>query len=334
MRIIVDAMGGDNAPLEIVKGCELAVKEFDIDITLVGDENAIKKVASENEISLDRMNIVHTDVALAMDDDPLSMRKADNKSSMAVGFRLLADNEGDAFLSCGNSGAMVAGATFIVKRLKGIRRVAFAPVIPSMTGNFMLIDSGANNDCTPDMLCQFGVMGSAYMKNVMNVENPRVGLANVGAEAHKGRELQREAYELLQKEDINFIGNVEGRDIPEGKCDVVVADGFSGNLILKTYEGVAMVLMRKIKGIFKKNIKNKLAAAMVLSDMKQMKKEFDYNATGGAPVLGCSKPVFKSHGSAVAKTVKNALGLTVSYVNSDVVGKISAAVATDKSDKK
>ena len=334
MRIIVDAMGGDNAPFEIVKGCALAVNEFDIDITLVGDENAIKKVASENEISLERMNIVHTDVALAMDDDPLSMRKADNKSSMAVGFRLLANNEGDAFLSCGNSGAMVAGATFIVKRLKGVRRVAFAPVIPSLTGNLMLIDSGANNDCTPDMLCQFGVMGSAYMKNVMNVENPRVGLANVGTEAHKGRDIQREAYELLQNENVNFIGNVEGRDIPEGKCDVVVADGFSGNLILKTYEGVAMVLMNKIKGIFNKNIKNKLAAAMVLSDMKQMKKEFDYNATGGAPVLGCSKPVFKAHGSAVAKTVKNAIGLTVSYVNKDVVGKISAAVAAEKSDNK
>ncbi len=330
MRIIVDAHGGDNAPLEIIKGCEAAIKEYDIDVTLVGISEEIKNSASLNQVSLERMEIVEAQEKLAMDSDPMSIRKQDNQTSMAVGFRLLAEGKGDAFLSAGNSGAMVIGSTFIVKRMKDVKRVAFAPIMPSMNGCFMLIDSGANNDCSPEMLRQFGIMGSAYMEAVMNVEKPRVALANVGTEVHKGRDLQREAYAMLKEAPINFIGNIEGRDIPAGACDVVVADGFSGNMILKTYEGVALELLKKIKGIFKKSIKNKLAALLVLSDMKKMKKEFDYNSYGGAPVLGSSKPVFKVHGSATANTFKNAIGLTVSFVNGDVINKISEIINSEK----
>lgn len=326
MRLIVDAYGGDNAPLAVLEGCAQSVKEYDIDITLTGDEKDIKKVASENNISLERMEIVNAPDKMAMDADPITVRKPDNNTSMAVGMRLLAEGKGDAFLSAGNSGAMVIGATFIVKRMKGIKRVAFAPILPNVNGCSMLIDSGANNECTPEMLRQFAIMGSAYMESVMNVQNPRVGLVNVGTEPHKGKDLQREAYEILKETPINFIGNVEGRDVPAGSCDVLVADGFSGNLVLKTYEGVAIELMKKIKSVFSKKLKNKLAGAMVLSDMKSMKKEFDYNTYGGAPVMGCSKPVFKVHGSAKATTFKNAIGLTVNFVNGNVIDKISETV--------
>lgn len=190
----------------------------------------------------------------------------------------------------------------------------------------MLIDGGANVDCRPEMLQQFGIMGSIYMEKVMGIKNPRVGLANVGTEEHKGGEMQHEAFRLLKATDINFIGNIEGRDIPDDAADVVVADGFTGNMILKLYEGVALTLMGKIKGILQKNIKNKLAAAMILPDMKQLKQQIDYNEYGGAPIIGAAKPVFKVHGSAKAKTVKNAIRLTKSYVEGDVVGEISRSI--------
>ena len=190
----------------------------------------------------------------------------------------------------------------------------------------MLIDCGANVECKPQMLLQFGVMGSIYMEKVMGIKNPRVGLANVGTEPHKGGELQQKTYELLENSKLNFIGNVEGRDVPVGGCEVCVSDGFTGNLILKTYEGVASALMSKIKGVFNKNLKNKLAAAMVYGDLKEMKKSVDYNEFGGAPIIGCAKPVFKAHGSANAKTFKNAIRLTKEYVENNVVEEISAAL--------
>lgn len=327
MRIIVDAFGGDNAPLEILKGCELAVKEYGIDILLTGSEEIIRKVASENNISLEKMEIVDTPDVITMEDDPLSVVKTKKTSSMAEGFRRLAAGEGDAFVSAGNSGAMVTGATMIVKRIKGVRRVAFAPVMPKSKDFFMLIDSGANTECTPEMLCQFGIMGSTYMEKVLHVKNPRVGLANVGTEEHKGTENVRNAYALLSKSSLNFVGNIEARDIPEDAADVVVADGFTGNIILKLYEGVALTLLSKIKGVFKQSLKNKLAAALVLKDMKAFKKTVDYNEFGGAPVIGARKPVFKAHGSAMAQTFKNAIRLTMEYVESGAISYIEETVS-------
>ena len=245
---------------------------------------------------------------------------------MAVGLKMLHDGEGDAFVSAGNSGAICVGATLIVKRIKGIKRPGFAPVIPTLEGSMMLIDCGANVECKPQMLQQFAVMGSIYMEKVMGIKNPRVGLANVGTEPHKGGELQLKTYELLENSKLNFIGNIEGRDVPVGGCEVCVSDGFTGNLILKTYEGVAGALMDKIKGVFNKNLKTKLAAAMVYSDLKEMKKSIDYNEFGGAPIIGCAKPVFKAHGSANAKTFKNAIRLTKEYVENNVVEEISSAL--------
>ena len=326
MNIIVDAFGGDNAPLEIIKGSLDAKNEFGVDITLVGNEEIIRKVSRENELNLDGVKIVHAETVISQNEAGTEVVKSKKDCSMAVGLKMLHNGEGDAFVSAGNSGAVCVGATLIVKRIKGIKRPGFAPVIPTLEGNMMLIDCGANVECKPQMLLQFGVMGSIYMEKVMGIKNPRVGLANVGTEPHKGGELQQKTYELLENSKLNFIGNIEGRDVPVGGCDVCVSDGFTGNLILKTYEGVASALMSKIKGVFNKNLKNKLAAAMVYGDLKEMKKSVDYNEFGGAPIIGCAKPVFKAHGSANAKTFKNAIRLTKEYVENNVVEEISAAL--------
>ncbi len=327
MKIIVDAFGGDNAPLEILKGCADAVRELDIDILLTGDETIIRRVAEENAISLDRMEIAHTESVITMEDHAGEIMKSKSDSSMALGLKKLAAGEGDAFISAGNSGALIVGATLIIKRIKGIKRVAFSPVIPKKEGFFMLIDSGANVDCKPEMLQQFGIMGSIYMNKVMGVKDPRVALANIGTEEHKGGELQHEAFQLLKNAPVNFVGNIEAREIPYDAGDVIVADGFTGNCILKLYEGVAMCMMGLIKDIFTKNLKNKIAASLILPDMKELKKHMDYNEYGGAPIMGASKPVFKAHGDSKAKTFKNALRLTKAYVEGNVVDEITRSVA-------
>lgn len=329
MKIIVDAFGGDNAPLAIIKGAVDAKNEYGAEILLTGDEAVIRRTAAENGISLDGIEIVHAPGIFTNNDQPSTIRsKAKADTSLATGFRLLKEGAGDAFVSAGNSGAIGAGSMFIVKRIKGIKRVAFAPVIPTAEGKAMVIDSGINTDVRPAVLQQFAIMGSAYMEKVLGVKNPRVGLANVGTEEHKGDELRQETYKLLQDTPVNFVGNVEGRDIPLGGSDVVVCDGFTGNMIIKTYEGVAIALLGKIKGIFKKSFKNKLAAAMVLDDMKKLKKDMDMDELGGAPVLGCSKPVFKAHGSANAKTIKNAIRVCMSYVSNDVIGTVTKELSS------
>ena len=326
MKIIVDAFGGDNCPLEVIKGCAMAVEGLNIDIILTGIESEIRKCAEENNISLNRMEIVHCDEVITMEDEANSVIKTKKNSSMAVGIRLLNEGKGDAFISAGNSGALCVGATLGVKRIKGIKRPAFAPVLPSANGYFMLIDGGANVDCRPEMIHQFAVMASIYMEKVMKVKNPRIGLANVGTEDHKGTELYRESYQILKNSNLNFIGNVEGRDIPRGVCDVVVCDGFTGNMILKTYEGVAAVLMNEVKNVFATSAKGKMAAALVMKQLKDMKNRFDYNSIGGAPILGSSKPVFKAHGDAKARTIVNAIGLSKSYVEAKAIDEISSSL--------
>lgn len=331
MKIIVDAFGGDNAPGEILLGCAQAMDELGIDIVLTGDRARLEAAAGKLGLSdrLSRMEIIECGDVLTMEDDPMSVIKEKTDSSMAVGLRALAEGRGDAFASAGNSGALVVGATTIVKRIRGVKRVSFAPILPKKKGFFMLNDGGANVDCRPEMLLQFGLMGSEYMKKVMGVENPRVGLANVGTEPHKGDDLRRDAYALLsQFPGINFVGNVEPRDIPDDACEVVVTDGFTGNMLLKMYEGVALTVMGLVKDVFQKSVKNKLAAGMVYGDMKALKKQIDYNEYGGAPIMGATKPVFKIHGSAKASTVKSALRLTRDYTQSgftDEIGRIIKA---------
>lgn len=325
-RIIVDAFGGDHAPDEILKGCRMAADELGVQIVLSGSAEKIKEAASRVGVDIQSFEILDCPDVITMEDEPTDIMRAKKNSSMAVGLRALAEGKGDAFASAGNSGALVVGSTLIVKRIKGIKRVAFAPLMPKSEGFFMLADGGANNECRPEMLEQFGLMGSVYMQKVMGLQNPRVGLANVGTEEHKGGELQHEAYKLLSaRRDLHFIGNIEARDVPYDAADVVVCDGFTGNIMLKMYEGVAMALMDKFKAVFKKNLKNKLAAAVVLNDMKALKKQLDYNEYGGAPILGCAKPVFKVHGSAKANTLKNAIALTVKYAESNIIDEIRTA---------
>lgn len=323
MKIIVDAFGGDNAPLEVIKGCIKALEVYNnIEIILVGSKEIIEKTAADNDISLTGIMIEDAPDIITMEDEAGDIMKSKNQSSMAVGLKLLASGGADAFLSAGNSGALIMGATMIVKRIKGIKRPAFSPLMPKVDGQVLLIDSGANVECRPEMLQQFGIMGSVYMDKIGGIKNPRVGLANVGTEDHKGGELQHKAFELLKQAPINFIGNVEARDIPHDGADVIVADGFTGNIIVKMYEGVASALMKKFKEVFTKNLKNKLAASLVLKDMKQLKEYMDYNNYGAAPIIGVSKPVLKTHGSAKSDTFVSAIKSVIDYTERDVIGEI------------
>lgn len=332
MRIIVDAFGGDNAPVEIVKGCIEAKKEYGIDITLVGTKD-LDKICNDNDLSLDGFDIEYANSVIDQNEPGTVVLREKKDSTMAVGLKMLADGKGDGFLSAGSSGAICAGATLIVKRIKGVKRPGFAPIMPNTDGFFMLMDAGANADCKPQYLLQFAQMGTIYMNKVMGIGNPRVGLANIGTEEHKGTELQQEAYKLLKESNLNFVGNVEAREIPQNACDVVVCDGFSGNMIVKTYEGVAMALLGQIKGIFKKNLKTKLAASMIMPELKEFKAKFDYNEFGGAPIIGCSKPVFKAHGNAKTSTFKSALRLTKEYIEQNVVEEISSSILNMKEDE-
>ncbi len=328
MKIIVDAFGGDNSPDEIIKGCALALDDHEnVEIILTGSEKKIRESAKRNSVDISRVTIADCEDVITMDDNPIDICKKKKNSSMGLGFQMLANGQADAFMSAGNSGALLSGATLMVGRIKGVKRPAFSPIMPNKEQLFMLIDGGANNECKPEMLREFAIMGSVYMNKVMKVDNPRVALANVGTENHKGDPLRQEAFALLQNAPVNFIGNVEGRDVPRNCCDVLVTDGFTGNMILKTYEGVADVLMSMMKDIFTKNLKNKLAAAAVMSDVKDLKKLVDHNQYGGAPVLGAAKPGFKVHGSAVAVTVKNAVKFTKRYVETNVIDEIARTVA-------
>lgn len=323
MRIIVDAMGGDNAPLEIIKGAMLAVDEFNLDeIILVGDKEKIDACVNENKIQLKNTTIVPTTQVIDNCDDARLVLKGKPDSSMSVGFRLLNEGRGDAFVSAGNTGAITVGATLITKRIKGVKRPAIASVMPSAQKPFLLMDCGANAECKSEYLYQFGQLGSMYMENIMGVKNPRVALANNGAEETKGTPMIKEAYQLMKNAPYNFVGNIEGRQIPYGDADVVVADGFTGNLILKTYEGVAKVLMQGIKDAFMKSTISKLSYLGVKSGINDMKTQFDYKEYGGAVMLGVKKPVVKAHGSADARTFKNAIKQSVWFLQTDLIEKI------------
>ncbi len=319
MKIIIDAFGGDNAPLEIIKGAMMAVEEYGIDVILAGNQEKILQCVKENGITLKNTEIADADGEISMSDDARSVLKEKAGSSMGVGFRLLAEGRGDAFVSAGSTGAITVGATFLAKRIKGVKRPCIASVMPSAENPILLMDCGANAECRPEFLYQFGLMGSLYMKNILKVANPRVALANNGEEETKGTSVVKEAYALMKQADYNFIGNIEGRQIPFGDADVVVADGFAGNLILKTYEGVAKVLMNGIKGVFKKNLFSKLCALGVMGGINDMKKQFDYKEYGGAVLLGVKKPVVKAHGSADARTFKNAVKQAVWFLENDLI---------------
>lgn len=329
MKIIVDAHGGDNAPLEIIKGCQLAVAELNAQIILVGKSEELKKIMSDNNISDTGIEIFDAPDVITMEDEPTAVIKTKKESSMAVAFRLLKEGVGDAFVSAGNSGAVLVGATMIVKRIKGVKRAALATVIPSQSGPLMLADIGANVVCKPEYLKQFAVMGIEYMRYIHKIENPTVALLNNGTEEHKGQDLHQEAYQLLKESDINFIGNVEGREISTGGSDVIVTDGFAGNIALKTYEGLGKMMANEIKGMFKKSLLTKIGALFVLKELNAFKKKFDYKEYGGAPLLGISKPVIKAHGSSDAKAIKNAIRQAITFHDSNMIEVIKSKLENE-----
>ena len=331
MNIVIDAFGGDNAPLEVIKGAVDAHRDFNVDITLVGDVNKIKKCADDNGIDINSLKTRQADTVIDICEEPTEVIKGRKDCSMAVGMQMLADGEGDAFVSAGSTGALVVGATFIVKRIKGIKRPALATILPTATTPTMLLDSGANADCRPEMLVQFGIMGSAYMNKILGVESPRTGLANIGAEPSKGRELELETYKQLQTAPLNFIGNIEARQLPMGDCDVCIADGFCGNLMLKLYEGMAKFFSGELKTLLTKDLKSKIAAMLVMKNVKEFKKKVDYTEYGGAPLLGISKPVIKAHGSSNAKAFYNAIRQAKQTVENNVIGEITSALESMKS---
>mgnify|MGYP003433959280 FL=1 len=324
MRVVIDAFGGDNAPLEIVKGASLASVEYGCEITLCGNESEINRVISENDLKFfGELKIVHTEDIISMHDDPTSLLKAHKESSMALAFKELSEDRADAFVSAGSTGAVVVGGTLIVKRIKGIKRPALGGMIPSPKGRYMLMDMGANSECRPEMLEQFGIMASAYLKGVEGITNPKIGLLNIGTEDTKGTELQKETYELLKNAPINFVGNIESREMPKGECDAVITDGFTGNIALKLIEGTASTLFKLIKQVLYKNIFNKLAALVIKKDLYSLKSMMDSTEVGGAPLLGVKKPVIKAHGNSDAKALKNAIRQAITFTETKVIDAIA-----------
>ena len=329
MKIILDAMGGDNAPEAAVLGALDAVKAFDTEVTLVGRGEEILAVLEKhgyNDLPKG-VEIANADDVVDMHDDPGTVLHKRKGSSMVVGLKALAEGQGDAFVSAGSTGALLTGATLVVKRVKGIRRAAMAPSVPNKTGGkTIIVDCGANAECTPEFLLQFGLVGSLYAKNTLGVANPKVGLLNIGTEDSKGTPLQLEAYELLTKAKdqglINFVGNVEARDVPLGAVDVVVCDGFSGNVLLKSIEGTAMFMGSMIKKMFKANAATMFGALLCKSGIRNMMKLMDYREIGGTQLLGIKKPVIKAHGSSDRLAFCNAVGQAVTSARSDIAPEL------------
>ena len=330
MKIVVDAFGGDNAPLEIVKGAALAQAEYGVDIILTGDEEVINRCIRDNGISFKQLEVVHTTDVISMHDEPTTLLKAHKESSMAIAFKLLSEGRADAFVSAGSTGAIVVGGTLIVKRIKGVKRPALGSMIPSPDSSYFLMDMGANAECRPEMLCQFGIMASAYLEGVEGRKNATIGLLNIGTEDTKGGELQQEEYKLLSEAPINFVGNVESREMPKGKCDGIVTDGFTGNIALKLIEGTASTMFKMIKGVLYKNIVNKICALILKKDLCAIKGKMDASEVGGAPLLGVAKPVIKAHGSSDAKAIKNAIRQAIKFTENDVIGKITNSLSQIK----
>ena len=334
MKIILDAMGGDNAPQAPVLGALQAAKDFGAQITLVGKGEEILKVLREHHINdlPEGLEIANADEVVDMHDDPANVIRKKKNSSMVIGLRMLAEGQGDAFISAGSTGALLSGATLIVKRVKGIRRAAMGPVMPNKAGGkTVILDCGANAECTPEFLLQFGLVGSLYAKKYLGMESPKVGLLNIGAEDSKGTPLQKEAHALLtdacEKGILNFVGNVEARDVPLGKVDVVVCDGFSGNVLLKTIEGTAMFMGSLMKHkIFKRNFFSKLGYLFCKPGVDEVMKMLDSEEIGGTQFLGIKKPVIKAHGSSGQRAFRNAVKQAMDAVKTDVSAELEAGL--------
>ena len=329
MRIIIDAMGGDNAPVEIVKGTlAAAAKRPDVEMVLVGREEAVRAAMGQQAPA--NVAVVNATEVIEICDDPATAFKKKKDSSITVGLNMLKNGEGDAFVSAGSTGALLSAATLVVKRIKGIRRAAMCPVIPTAAGQAVLIDCGANAECTVEYLVQFAYLGSFYASHVLGIKNPRVGLLNIGAEPSKGDSLRLATWPVLQaageRGEINFIGNIEAKEAIKGGCDVIVADGYSGNIMLKTIEGVGSYLGGEVKKLFLQSAKTKIAGLLVQSGLKAFKAQLDPDRVGGTAFLGISKPVIKAHGSSGAYAIENAVYQAVRVAESAIIAEIEANV--------
>ena len=330
MKIVVDAMGGDNAPLEIVKGALMAARDFQTEITLVGrGEDILRSLEELGEGNLPgNVEIANATQVVEMEDDPATVTKVKSDSSMTVGLKLLHDGKADAMVSAGSTGALLSGATLVVKRIRGIRRACLAPMLPTpANGGTLMVDVGANAECTPEYLLQFAFMGSFFVKSAKGVENPKVGLLNIGAEETKGNPLYKEAHQLLKRASeegrINFIGNVEAREVMNGVCDVLVADGFTGNVLLKSIEGMGIFFMGTLKDMFTKSFLSKMAYLVLKKDLKGLKKLVSSEEVGGTALLGIQRPVIKAHGSSNAYAIRSAIRQAIKAAESGTAALIS-----------
>ena len=328
MKIIVDAMGGDNAPESAAWGGALAAKEYGEEVLLVGDPDKVAAVLKDKGMEhTPGVTIMPASDLVDMHDDPATVLRHKPDSSMAVAFKLLKSGEGDALVSAGNTGALLTGATLYGGRIKGIRRGALAPVMPCKSGQVMLCDAGANTECTAEMLLQFAFLGSLYAEKINGIKNPRVVLVNNGTEDTKGDPLRKEAYALLKKAGdegrLNFVGNVEGSMVPLGACDIAVCDGYSGNVMLKTIEGVAKFMAGAIKDVFMRNTATKLSYLACKKGMDEFRDLFNQDKIGGAPFLGIAKPVIKAHGSSNEIAVMNAVRQAIAYTKSGMIQAVS-----------
>lgn len=327
MKIAIDGMGGDNAPVEIVKGCVEAANLIKDEIYILGEQTLIQKELDKYKYDPQRIHVVHASDVISGEDTPVRAVRTKTDSSMVRGLNMVKNEEADLFISAGNTGALMAGGLFILGRIQGIDRPTLAATYPILgKGVSLLVDSGANSECKPNNLLEFGTMGSIYMEKVLNVRNPSVGLVNIGTEENKGTTVLKAAYEMLTKSSLNFVGNVEAREVPNGVCDVIVCDGFVGNVILKLTEGLAWSILKLIKAKFTSGTIPKIGALFLSGKMKELKAEFDYSEHGGAPILGVRGALIKMHGSSNANAVKNAILRGIPYVENNVVQIIQNSV--------
>ena len=331
-RVALDAMGGDNAPAEIVKGAVEALKaSTDLKVILVGQEEAVQQELSKYQYDDSRMEVVNATEIIEMAEPPVQAIRSKKDSSIVVAMKLVKNGEADAFVGAGSTGAVLVGGQLIVGRLKGVELPPLAPLLPTEKGASLLIDCGANVDARPSHLVQFAKMGSIYMENVMGVKNPRVAIVNIGAEEEKGNALVKETFPLLKAcQDINFIGSIEARDIPSGYADVIVCEAFAGNIILKLYEGVGATLISMVKKGMMSTLRSKIGALLVKPALKTTLKKFDTSQYGGAPLLGLKGLVVKTHGSSKAVEIKNSILQCVTFVEQGMNDKIKAGIQAEE----
>jgi len=331
LRIILDGMGGDNAPQSTVQGAIEALPFIEHDIFILGDEALIHNELSKYEFDGTRIQVIPTTELITNDDSPVKAVRSKLDSSLVRGINMVKDGEGDLFVSAGSTGAMMAAGLFILQRITGIDRPAIATIYPILGKGFsLLVDAGANSECRASNFLEFAAMGSIYMEKVMGVENPKIGLVNIGVEEQKGTATIKEAYRLLSKSKLNFIGNVEARELPQGVCDVIVTDGFVGNVILKLTEGLALNILSTVKQKMMSSTMSKLGALLMKGKLKELKDEFDYSEYGGAPLLGVRGPIVKMHGSSNAKSVKNSIIKAVPFMEGNIIGIIETTIVNLK----